>query len=332
MKETILYIKNTPLKNGMCAIDNSGNLYGDALALSKIYDVKQFHASSGEDVIKLYEIYNPKVIFYFFCSRTAPWMMEKQWKKNVKSKNVVLDVDATQNSVNNFNKSSYYDFDALVGLDSTFDVKFSDNVYKVNHLRPMASVLEYIDTGIPKIGFHGSPTLNKGIIELVDYAQTQFDNAEICFHCPIDIPNSGHSPENLMENIRKVKSRIVKPGFKFSLSTDIISYEEVVQKLSLNTVNCYFMPDNPYTTHASSIHTALSARRPIAIRKSRAHLAYINLNPSICVEENSLVDIIKNGFEPLEQLYNNFTPQNVCKDFEKIIYKLMNPSKLSFSF
>jgi len=333
MKDIILYVRHPILENGMCALDNSGTLYGNAMALSEIYDVKQCYASSGKEMIELYKKYNPKVVFYFYCERTSPWMKETSWKKEVPCKNVVMDVDTRINTIQNFKPSTFYNFDAMVGLDSTFSVDSEMNTYKVNHLRPDAEPLPYIEQKIPKIGFHGSPTYNKGIIELVDFVNFEFDKAEINFHCPIDLPNSGHSATELMHNLNYVKSRIYKSNIKFNLTTDIVSYDEVVRRLSQNTINCYFNSDSDYTVHASSIHTALSARRPIAIRKSRAHIAYLDLNPSICIEDTlSLKKIIANGFEPLEKLYNDFSPFSVCKDFEKIIQKLLNPVKLSFSF
>jgi hypothetical protein len=332
MKNTVLFILNEPLKNGMCAIDFTGKLYANALELSCKYEVKQFYASNGQDVINLYRQYNPKVIFYFFCSRTAPWMMETLWKKEVPCKNIAIDVDIRNNQIVNFKPGTFYNFDAIVGADSTLKADEEMHFYKVNQLRPDAKPLPYIEQKIPKIGFHGSPTLNKGLVELVELINFEFDEAEINFHCPIDLPNSGHSKSELMNNINNAKSRIYKSKIKFNLTTDIVPYDEVVRRISQNTINCYFNTDSDYASHASSIHTALSARRPIAIKKSRAHLAYLDLNPSICIEDScSLKDIIANGFGPLEELYNDFSPENVCKDFEKIIHKLLNPVKLSFS-
>jgi hypothetical protein len=210
-------------------------------------------------------------------------------------------------------------------------VSFTPNVYKINHIMPHVQATEYIETGKIKIGFHGSPTFNKGILELVDFVQNEFDEAELIFHCPLHFPNNGHTPCEFMNNINMVKSKIYKPGIDFKLTTDIISNQELVNRLSQNTINCYFNQDGPFNLTGSAIHTALAAKRPIAIRNSRASKAYLNVDPSICIEDNSLQTIINNGFEPLMPLYEKFSPTNVCHDFENIVKKVLLPSGLVFS-
>ena len=331
MKETILFISQPIFEDKICAIGISGKLFADAILLSEKYNVKHFYAESGEEIIDLYKTHLPKVIFYMFCSRTTQWMMDTNWKKDVPCKHLVLDADVTQRSIDTFRPEHFYNFDGLVSIDPSLDVNFTPNVYKVNHIMPNVAPGEYIDTGKIKIGFHGSPTFNKGILELVDFMQKEFDEAELVFHCPLHFPNNGHTPAEFTNNINAVKSKIYKPGIKFTLTTDIISNQELVNRLSQNTINCYFNQDGPYNLTGSAIHTALASKRPIAIRKSRASKAYLNVKPSICIEDNSLRTIINNGFEPLMPLYQKFSPQNVCHDFETIIKKVLLPSGLVFS-
>jgi hypothetical protein len=59
---------------------------------------------------------------------------------------------------------------------------------------------------------------------------------------------------------------------------------------------------------------------------------YLGINPSICVEDNSLKTIIDNGFGPLIPLYEKYSPANVCHDFENIIKKVLLPPGIVFSF
>ena len=331
MKETVLFISQPIYEDKICAIGISGKLFADAILLSNKYDVKHFYSESGEEIINLYKKFKPQVIFYMFCSRTTQWMMEIDWKKQVPCKHLVLDADVTQSSIDTFKSENFYNFDGLVSIDPLLDVNFTNNVYKINHIMPNVQAGEYIDTGKVKVGFHGSPTFNKGILELVDFVQKEFDEAELIFHCPLHFPNNGHTPSEFMNNINLVKSKIYKPGIDFKLTTDIISNQELVYRLSQNTINCYFNQDGPYNLTGSAIHTALASKRPIAIRKSRASKAYLNVNPSICIEDNSLKTIIDNGFDPLMPLYEKFSPMNVCYDFENIVKKVLLPSGLSFS-
>ncbi len=317
--------------SGICGISLSGNMYASAFSMSTKYNVYKIAVNSGEQVFRMYEKYDPKIIIYMFCERSSPWMMELDWKNKIPCKHVVLDADATQKSVNNFHSSKFYNFDSYISIDPSLDIEFCTNVYKVSHLRPDVIAPEYIDTGIVKIGFHGSATLNKGILELTDYVQQNFDDAELRFHCPLDYVHGGNSNKILLDNIDMVKNKIYKPGIKFFITTDIVSDQELINRISQNTVNCYFNRNDPYSLTSSSVHAALSARRPIAIRKSKPTIGYWNVNPSICVEENSITNIIKNGFEPLEFLYEKHSPTNICKEFESIVSRILNPSGFYFS-
>lgn len=331
MKKTVLFISQPIFEDKICAIGISGKLYADAFLLSDKYNVLHYNAINFEEIQDLYQKHKPHVIIYMFCSRTTAWMTDATWKKNIPCKHLVIDADVTQKSINDFSKEKFHNFDGLISLDPSLDVQLRDDVFLINHIMPKVNPSEYIETGVVKIGFHGSPTFNKGIIELVDIVQNEFDEAQINFHCPLHFPNNGHTPNEFMSNINAVKKRITKTGIKFSLTSDIISNQELVDRLSQNTINCYFNQDSPYNLTGSAIHTALAAKRPIAIKRSRASKAYLNTNPSICIEDNSLKDIISFGFSPLESIYEKFTPENVCNDFEKIISKVLMPSGFSFS-
>jgi hypothetical protein len=331
MKENILFIHTPMPELGICAISVCGNFYADAFTASDKYNVLAFTVVSSEEVFKLYETYQPKIIFYHYGERTTLWMKDKAWKKKINCKHVVLDTDSRQRSVNDFSPEKFHDFDYYISVDPTVDIEHVPKVFKLNFLRPEVVAPEYVDTGITKIGFHGGAYPNKGIFELPDYIQQNFDEAEIHFHCSMGFVNSGHTDKQLMKNLDIVKSKIYKPGIKFFLTTDIISDQELINRLSQNTINCYLYRPDPYGQSGSSIQAALSARRPIAIRKTKPTLSYWNVNPSICIEENSIKDIIKNGFEPLEPIYQKFSYANVCKEFEEIVAKILKPSGFYFS-
>lgn len=49
------------------------------------------------------------------------------------------------------------------------------------------------------------------------------------------------------------------------------------------------------------IDYALAVQNPIAINRSNMYSHILDVEPSICVEDNYLIDIIKNGFTPLQK-------------------------------
>ena len=48
----------------------------------------------------------------------------------------------------------------------------------------------------------------------------------------------------------------------------------------------------------------------------------MDVNPSICIENNSLTNIISNGFSPLEGKYNSWTNENFIQNIETIINQI----------
>ena len=83
MKENILFIHAPMPDTGICALSVCGNFYADTFTASKKYNVLAFTALSSEEVINLYEKYQPKIIFYHYGERTTLWMKDKTWKKNI---------------------------------------------------------------------------------------------------------------------------------------------------------------------------------------------------------------------------------------------------------
>lgn len=331
MKKTILIISKKRVENEMCGILLFSELYGNAASLSEKYNILHIFVNSLDDFLEAYELYKPEIVFYNFSRRTTPWMMELNWKKKVQCKNVIIEMDATQTTADNFHPSNCFNFDYMTTIDPTIDVRLIDNVFNLNHLMPTVNVPDYIEPEITKIGFHGAPSLNKGIVELVATVNYEFDEAEIVFHCPLNYTYSGHKPDEYMQNINLAKAQITKPGIKFTLCTDLLTDQELINKLSQNTINCYFNQDSPYSVRASSTDYALAAKRPIAITKSKCNKILWNVKPSICIQDNSIKTIIANGFEPLQEIYDKFTAENVCRDFENIIVKILKPKVLSFS-
>jgi hypothetical protein len=49
----------------------------------------------------------------------------------------------------------------------------------------------------------------------------------------------------------------------------------------------------------------------------------MDVNPSICVEDSDLIEIINNGFEPLREKYNLWSHESFILNIENIIEKII---------
>ena len=150
----------------------------------------------------------------------------------------------------------------------------------------------------------------------------EFDEAIIRLH----IPDSryGASIQEAYTRVEEVK-RITKdkPNIKIESSHELLDTQGIIDFLSQNTINCYFYDYMDGAGLASSPDYALAAKRPIAVTKSHQLRNFLSISPSICIEDNSLKDIILFGIEPLKDLYQLYSEENVIRDYELTIEKIL---------
>ena len=110
---------------------------------------------------------------------------------------------------------------------------------------------------------------------------------------------------------------------KLQITTEFITDEQLLQFLNQNDLNIFLYPIyNEYYGLSSSIDFALACHKPIAICKSNMFSHLFNVSPSICIEDNPLPIILKNGIEPLKKLYNDWSQKNFVEKIDKIIETL----------
>jgi hypothetical protein len=91
-----------------------------------------------------------------------------------------------------------------------------------------------------------------------------------------------------------------------------------------NDLNIFFYENYSfYNGISSTIDYALSVQKPIAICKSNMFSHIMDVNPSICVEDSDLIEIINNGFEPLQEKYNEWSHEKFVDNIETIIKKII---------
>jgi hypothetical protein len=171
---------------------------------------------------------------------------------------------------------------------------------------------------IPKINTFGFAFSIKKYESIVQLVNDSFEEAEINMHLTISkfFPNHGE--------LEKIKndcfSKITKSGIKLNISSDFKSNNEILDFLDDADLNIFLYQNyNNYNGISSVIDYALSVKRPIAICKSNmfAHLHHVN--PSICIEDSNVKEIIKNGTQPIEHLYLLWGQEKFTESIEKII-------------
>jgi hypothetical protein len=303
-----IFVVNHSVEN--CGVYQYGKRVGKILEKSKKNNFIYLELDTEEEFRKQLSIYSPEIIIYNYLSGTMPWMNEilAQELREFGIVQMLL--------VHNVNYSTFFDYYLHQNPDYTDD----DKNFAI--CRPLfdydSNLIE--DTDVLKIGSFGFGFRVKYFDEICRVVNEQlYDrNVEIRLHL-----THSHFCENA-NDIQGIKqeclSRITSPNIKLTMTHDFLTDIEMLDFLSQNNLNIFFYQDYPsYNGISSTIDYALSVKKPIAICKSRMFSHIMNVEPSICVEDNYLLDIINNGFSPLKEKYEKWTNIKFIDRIEKII-------------
>ena len=206
-------------------------------------------------------------------------------------------------------------FDFYIAPDPTLLLQ-NPVVYKTGRLVPKYSNSFPIPS-IPTIGSIGFGTPKKGFEKIVELVQSEFDEAIIRFNIPFASfgDNDGINAKAIAA---ACKSFIKKPGIQLQVSHDFLNKNSLLDFLAQNTINVFLYEDTGGRGLSSTIDNALAVERPIAVSDSIMFRHLFDAKPSVCVSKNSLKDIISNGFTPLQKYLDEFSPEILLWEYERI--------------
>ena len=320
MNNKILFVTQTLGYKAACGIGLIGKLLSESLIKSKQYDFEiLFSDNESELESKIIET-NPIAIIYNYHSITTQWIHSTYIRdKYFNIKHIMLHHDIHQGIINNFHPSQFFGFNYIIAGDTTLTP--SNNVFLVSRLIPPYRPTNYPKNEIPVIGFQGFGPRHKGIHRIAEVVQREFEKAIIRLHIPYSIYGDPHGQE-ANQRVAEVRSIVTNPNISVEASHDLLSTEQILDFLASNTINCYFYDYLNGAGLASSPDYALAVNRPLAVTKSHQLRNFIGLSPSICVEDNSLKDIISFGLEPTKDIRERYSEKNVIKEYESILDNL----------
>lgn len=272
------------------------------------YEYYYLELSEKNDYIDKISEINPDIVVHNYLNITMPWF-DSECFHLLKSRNIPQGL-----IVHNTGYANVFDFfihqNPLYpqnGINYSIPrplFKYSPD--KINHRE------------VPKINTFGFAFLFKEYENIVKLINSQLDYAEINMHLTLSKFFPNH--KELEEIKDRCSSEITKEGVKLNITSEFKSDEEILSFLSQADLNIFLYKDYPnYNGISSVIDYALSVKRPIAVCKSNM-FAHINqTNPSICVENQDLKSIIRNGIDPLQQYYDLWSRKKFVESFEKIL-------------
>lgn len=193
---------------------------------------------------------------------------------------------------------------------------------KVRHIgRPLPK----FDTFVPRdasdrivIGLNGF--MGAWADRLVQIVAKEFECALIRLALP---PSSHCDPGAMLAMAMVNRCRTMAPaGFEFDVTHEFMPEHRLLEWLARNDINCYFRDYVPSTGVSSALDMALAVRRPIAINKHPMFSYLMDCVPSICVEDSSISEILRNGLSPLVTAYERNSHERVLSEVEEALSEL----------
>lgn len=294
-----------------CGVYQYGKRVSNICKKSKKINFFYIEVNSSEELLSFIHKHNFSAILYNYVSCTMPWMNNDIFGK-------IKRLSIKQGTI--IHNQEY----------SGFDFYLHQNPYYVNNEnnffihRPL---FEYTfpekikKNDILQIGTFGFGGKYKFIDQICRAINEEFVTQKVELNLLV---TTGFYTSDIFNEIKsECIKNITRENITINMSNNFLSDQELLEFLFNNDLNIFFYEDYSYYNGiSSSIDYALSVKKPIAICKSSMFSHVLDVRPSICVEDTNLIDIINNGFYPLEEKYNSWSHKNFIDNIEFIFEKI----------
>lgn len=318
--KTILFVSHSSER---CGIYQFGKNTAQALSKSGRYQFCYVECSRTDfgafELLKAIATYTPDVILYNWHPLVLPWVNDQLYGIIFRHYPNIKHLTIVHEYLDNCTCSFKW-MDGYIHIDPYF-VEYQ-NHYRVGRLIPKYQSKEH-SIGKIRIGSFGFAYKDKNYKRVIEQVNAEFDHATIRLHIPY---THFVNPEKAKEMAKECQ-QLAKPGITIESTHQFLSQEALLDWLAQNTINCFFFDRCEGRGISSSIDYALAVKRPIAITDSYMFRHVSKTTPSIVIGHTTLKDIIDNGIRPLEKFYKEWTEENLIKDYERIMDKVLTIPK-----
>lgn len=303
----ILFINH---KKTQCGVYEFGRNLGLALKKSSLNFI-YVEVSSIDEVRNAVQKESPDLIIYNYHPSTMDWLKGAETKE-IKIPQIGIIHEVTQQVAAQADNRL---FNFHIAHDPTLLLK-NPLVFKAGRLIPRYES-NFETPEIPVIGSFGFAG-KKGQKKIVELVQQQFDKAVVRINIPFATfgDTDGERAKAIAEECRQT---LTNPNIKLEITHDFLEEPQLLDFLAQNTINLFLYEQ---TTEQRGISAAtdiaMAVKRPIGITRQTMFRHIVGAIPSICVEDISIKEIIKNGLEPLRPFYNEWSEEIICWDYERI--------------
>ena len=290
-----------------CGVYQFGRNLFDMLSASS--DIEWSYRECGDfaDLKEATHPTEPDFIIFNHHPSTMPWIMDAPLSEIGAVKFALLH-QVSQRIADDANPDP---FDFFICLDPTI-VPRNPRVLNAPRFLPSAPTKPPPPPDIFTVGSFGFATPGKGFERLCALVNAQFDRAVIRINIPAhDI--AGISSAETVKNLSAACSAAIdKPGVRLDISHDFLPNEGIIGFLQANTVNAFLYEDNPSTGISSCADFALASGRPFALTRGGMFRNFFHLNPSVFVEDRTLLEIASDDGKMFDAARDDAVPAKVA--------------------
>lgn len=310
---TVLYVNSTEPN---CGVYQFGRAVANALGKSAKFRFVYCEVGSPEALAGAVTASRPVAVCYNYNPLTMPWLTRRA---------IAAFAGPQIGTIHEITQAA-----ADVATDMVFDYHIAPDptlllknplVFKTGRL--LATYRNrFPPPPRPVIGTWGFGYSGKGFEQVVRAVQQEFDEATIRIHIPVS-PYMDPQGKQAAEITDRCRALVVKPGVDLSVTHEFLAPEAMLDFLAQNSLNAFFYAENRGRGISSVLDMALAVDRPIALTRSTMFRHVFDARPSIFVEDRSLKEIVASGIEPLRRFKNEWTPENLAWDYERIVARAL---------
>lgn len=166
----------------------------------------------------------------------------------------------------------------------------------------------------PVIGSFGFGFPNKDFSRVARLVSKEFGTATLRLNIPF--AEYGDKQGDLARARAEEVRAIVHPGITVEVSHDYKTHYDLLSWLHHNDLNLFLYMPSEGRGISSATDYALSVKKPIGVSSSEM---FRHLPTCVCVDNFSLKELIERGVEPLKEVYEMHSNENLIKKYKDIL-------------
>lgn len=307
-----IFIINHSVEN--CGVYQYGKRFGNIATKSKNYNFMYYEMNSQEELENYYEEHKPEAIIYNYLGGTMPWVTEKlvQKYRDLQVKQYLI--------VHNVGYATFFDY--YLHQHPYYEHVDANNFALARPLFDYKPVEIKRDDDVLHVGSFGFGFRVKYFDQICRIVNEQLSHRKVQINLHLTSSHFCPNANDIASIKQDCLNAITHDNIKLNMTHDFLTDDEMLNFLYQNDLNIFFYQNyGGYNGISSTVDYALSVKKPLAICRSNMFAHIWDVHPSICVENNSLLNIINNGFTPLEEKYNSWTNEKFIHTLETIMQK-----------